>query len=504
MTGLSSHRAGRAVVLAASALTMVASAAAQVAVRGFEGTSQFQNFLLDGAFRPPDTMGAVGTTQFLETTNGSVTVYDKLSGAVQLRIGANAFWQNAGQTGTSGDQRTLFDHYTNRWIVIGFGSLTADINIAVSDTSNALGSWKSTQFTGFAGGTADYPTLGLDDKGVYIATNNFSTTFQGTRVNVIPKADLFGGAPSAANITSFTYPYPAVRDRGYAIQGAVNWGGNPTNTASFMAASTEVSDQQFWRVSGVNGPGATQTASIAVGGVGYANPQPGRQPDGSRLVDTLDDRISANIYQVGNRLYSVHTVTPNATDFTAVRWTVVDATTGTLIDEGDISGGNFDYYQGSIAVNEFGQAVIGYNRSGLQTTDLNGDGKEDGRISFLARAFQADASGGLDAAGAEQLLRVSDVNDYHAGARAGCDPSAGNCRERWGDYSAVTIDPGNHRSFYAIGEYAGDWVTYITSPRAQWATYIAEITLVPEPSQYALLMIGLGVVGWAARRRKTG
>ena len=89
---------------------------------------------------------------------------------------------------------------------------------------------------------------------------------------------------------------------------------------------------------------------------------------------------------------------------------------------------------------------------------------------------------------------------------AGCDPSASNCRERWGDYSAVTIDPGNHRSFYAIGEYAGDWVTYIntTSPRAQWATYIAEITLVPEPSQYALLMIGLGVVGWAARRRKTG
>jgi hypothetical protein len=68
------------------------SATAQVASwRGFEGTAQLDNFGLDGAFRPPDTMGAVGLTQYLETTNGSVTVYDKATGNILSRVGANAF-----------------------------------------------------------------------------------------------------------------------------------------------------------------------------------------------------------------------------------------------------------------------------------------------------------------------------------------------------------------------------------------------------------------------------
>ena len=36
-------------------------------------------------------MGAVGLTQYLETTNGSVTVYDKATGNILSRVGANAF-----------------------------------------------------------------------------------------------------------------------------------------------------------------------------------------------------------------------------------------------------------------------------------------------------------------------------------------------------------------------------------------------------------------------------
>ena len=185
---------GRAALIAVSALTAVAAASAQaVFVRGFEGTSQLDNCALGQCFRPPDTMGAIGTTQFLETNNGSIAVFDKVTGALTSRLSMPTFWANAGLPGgASGDQRVLFDHYTNRWIMTGFGTGGNIINVGISATANALGPWKAVAITVLPSGTADYPTLGIDDKGVYIGTNNFTPSFTGTSLLVIPKTSLFG------------------------------------------------------------------------------------------------------------------------------------------------------------------------------------------------------------------------------------------------------------------------------------------------------------------------
>ena len=46
-------------------------------VQGFKGVSQYDlRAILGGSFIPPDTMGAVGATQFMETTNGVYAIYD--------------------------------------------------------------------------------------------------------------------------------------------------------------------------------------------------------------------------------------------------------------------------------------------------------------------------------------------------------------------------------------------------------------------------------------------
>ena len=500
MNKLVAQRAGRSALVAVSALTVVASATAQgVFVRGFEGTSQLDNCVLNQCFRPPDTMGAIGTTQFLESSNGSITIYNKGTGALAIpRVSMTTFWASAGLPGgANGDQRVLFDHYSNRWIMNGFGPTANLINIAVSATADATGLWKSTQIAVLPSGTADYPTLSMDDKAVYIGTNNFTPGFSGTSLLSIPKSSLFGAVASTAGMTTFTTPL-AGPDNGFAIQVALNWQGNPSNTASVIADSRDLNSQVFYKVNGVNAAGATQTASINIAGSGYASAPLGRQPDGTRTVDTLSPRITANAVQVNGKIYSTATVAADVGTAAAVRWTVVDATTGVQLSTGKIQDAAFDYYEGSIAVNEFGEAVIAYNRSGGQVADLNGDGKADGSISFMARAF--DVSGNLLVQdGAELLLRVSDVTDYHCTTV----PPAAPCRERWGDYAAVTIDPNNHRSFYAIGEYAAPSAIipgFTTTPRSIWHTYVAEITQVPEPSQYALMLFGLGAVGWAVRR----
>ncbi len=478
-------------------------------VFGFEGTSQLDNAGLGLNYSPPGTMGAVGLTQFVEFTNGSVSVYDKTTGVLQSRRSFQTFWELAGAPDAGGGaytlglQRVLFDHYTQRWIASSFGGTADKINIAVSDTSDPLGTWRAVQYAGVAaGGVADFPTLGVDRNGVYIGTNDYLTptsTFAGTRLTVIPKADLFGGAPTLINRTTFMIPVGGANPR-FMIQGAVNWNSSG-NSGQFVANSVSTRDLLHFEVDGVDAPGATMSSPTPIGGAIFSDSEVARQPDGTRLVETNNEILTANVVQVGNRIFVTNTVarqSPVSLAFSSVRWQVIDATNGALIDEGDIGGGGFDYYQGSIAVNEFGQAVIGYNRSGPQTADGNADGKPDGRISFMAQTFLIDALGGMDAVGDPLLLRVSDVDDYRCGPHTFID----FCRTRWGDTSAVTIDPSNHRTFYAIGEYAAPWAGTGSSARAVWHTYIAAIRLVPEPGQGAMLMVGLGFISWLERRSR--
>jgi len=133
----------------------------------------------------------------------------------------------------------------------------------------------------------------------------------------------------------------------------------------------------------------------------------------------------------------------------------------------------------------------------------------------MARTFNSDSSGKLVQTN-ELLLHVSPVSNYLNGAAEG-QPAAG--RQRWGDYSAVTLDPNNDQNFWAIGEYAEVWnnangctigVDFGCTSKtggSTWGTWISEITLdpvvvaVPEPGTYALMLAGLMAVGAVARRK---
>ncbi len=465
-------------ILASPAYAQPTASTATV-VRTFEGTSLLDNCALGQCYIVPHPMGAIGTTQFLETTTGSITVYDRATANVLLRVSMPAFWDTRGLTGgANGNHRVLFDHYTNRWIISVMGPTLNKVNLAISDTADALGTWKALQITVLASSTAvaDDPTLSLDEKGVYITTNNFDTGtgLTGTTLLIIPKADLFNGAPTLANMTAIVSPV-AGPDNGFVIQPALNWQGNPSNTAFVIAASFDLNQQLFYKISGVNAAGATQSASILIAGSTHIDAGNGRQPDGTRTVPTLAGRIEANVAQSNGKVFAVDTVKSALGDYAAVRWTVVDASTGALLSSAKIEQAGYDYYHPTIAVNEFGEAVIAYNRSGFAQGDGNGDGLDDGNISFLARAY--DVSGNfLVQDGSEMLLRVSPISDYHCGTRAGLN----SCTQRWGHPGAVTIDPGDHHKFYAIGQYAADWAAlpFSGNVRAIWRTHIAEIVMI--------------------------
>ncbi len=181
LTTTSDRQPARYTIMAALAvgfgcIDAQSSLAATVSL-SFEGISQNENaFLNNGtSFFPPDTNGAVGRTQYVEVTNGGYAVFDKNTGIRQSLVNDAAFWTSVGQAGGGGDARVMYNAAASRWIVSSFGANRKDIQIAVSDTDNAGGTWKSTTFEGYPGlgfgGTADYPTLALDRNAVYIGTN---------------------------------------------------------------------------------------------------------------------------------------------------------------------------------------------------------------------------------------------------------------------------------------------------------------------------------------------
>ena len=230
-------------------------------------------------------------------------------------------------------------------------------------------------------------------------------------------------------------------------------------------------------------------------------------PANRRVIDALDERISSSVYESQGKIFMVNTVNPDGDglDEARVRYTVVDANTMAILAEGDIGQAGYDYYQGSIAVNAAGQVVIGYNRSGNQTADLDGDGLSDGNITIMAQSFWAGATGQLTSTSGELKLKVSLTDDYHNGSIFGRNAAG---RQRWGDYSQVSIDPNDESTFWVIGQFAREYnLPQFGHPGgsggSRWGTYIAQINApIPEPSTYAMMIAGLVLVGGIAARRR--
>lgn len=492
----------------------------------FEGLSQYDNISVGRNFTVPDTNGAVGRSQYVEVSNGAYAVFDKNTGVRQSLVSDLAFWSAAGQIGGGVDTRVMYNAPASRWIVSSFGANRKDVQIAVSDTDNALGGWKSTKFEGypgigFGGATADYPTLALDRNAVYIGTNNFgnnsagANVFQGTTLNIIPIDSLFNAtAPTTTNSIQFNTPFDPLSatngDRGFAQQGVNS--NSVSSTGKVLAASVFRPDNLGLNVnnlSATSATGATLSAPVFTGLAPFTEAGDARQPAvavpaNRRIIDSLDIRISSSVYEAGGRIYAVNTVnsTADGLDEARIRYSVLDANTFALLAQGDIGEAGYDYYQGSIGVNDAGKVVIGYNRSGLDVAT--------GNISFMARTFDTAANGALVQTGSELLLKTSLTDDYHLGSVFG-QPAVG--RQRWGDYSAVSPDPDDPNKFYAIGQFAREYdLPQFGQPAgtglARWGTWVAAIdvstsaTAVPEPLSVVGTLLGGAAVVRLRKRLK--
>ena len=412
----------------------------------------------------------------------AVSVYDKATGANLMSMSDTAFFEagGVGVVGTLGSSRVVFDASANRWIATAIGSDARNTNLAVSVGADATGAWKTIVIPTIDKPgpnadyryVADYPTLAIDRNAVYIGTNDFFPTgFAGTTLQVIPIGDVLApGGPSVANETRiFTPGYPG--ESGFYLQGVNN--ASPSATGAVIADGVLSNGVAFT----VNNPGGVASLGAVVNLADQVFQQNGdaRQPDGTRTLEAGTTSITSSVYQFNGKIYFTRTVTAPGSTFTETQVTVLDAATFAVVQQFDINGGGYDYFQSAIAVDQFG-AVVSY------TLDGNG-----------LLVFDAN-----------HLIKLGDNPGFHELVGASRTTA-------WGDYVSATIDPSDPSKFWLASEYA----THDAQGGDAWGTWISEIGFasattgeglpggVPEPASWLLIIGGFGLTGAALRRRRS-
>jgi hypothetical protein len=87
----------------------------------FEGLS----FGANGNGHPPDTVGDVGPTYYIQSINTSIGIFDKATGNLITAPTFNAFMSqgsfgNLCDTNNFGDPVVLYDTFEDRWIITDF------------------------------------------------------------------------------------------------------------------------------------------------------------------------------------------------------------------------------------------------------------------------------------------------------------------------------------------------------------------------------------------------
>jgi hypothetical protein len=436
------------------------------------------NFFQGAGWRPPDMGLAVGSSEIVQMVNGGYEIFNKSGGSLTGNNSDISLWTNAGVpsavvSGSNAltDPRAVYDPVSGRFFVsqVNFDPSASSNTalIAVSKTSDPFtGGWNVVTFTaatGFANGFADFPTLGLDQNAVYLGTNNFDNSSSGMSTSLfsIPKSDLLLATPTIANMTSFVGLDPS--SYGIVPQAALDPFGSHGEVLDLGPNSNQVT---LYNVDGSGAAGATLSSPTTLSGITDGSVNCPTQSDGSQITCNIDNRYSQRPVIVGNLMYAVNSIGQGPDD--VIHWMIIDVATNLVLQQGTLSDPGFDYTYPSVAANANGDFLIGFNRSGTSA-------------NMEAWAVHCRYDGSSATCGTAAELSAGD--------------NTVNTDARWGDYSAIQVDPNDPNTF---------WTAIEVPLNGHWGTEITQLTIsdlsVPEPGSIGLL--GAGVLMLAGLRRK--
>ena len=474
-----------------------AAAAASMPALGvsFEGMNIDQGC---GGCLPPDTDGAVGPNHYVQMVNSALAVFNKTTGAM---ISGPTLIKDLWTSGecavnNDGDPIVVYDQLADRWVISQFVASAAPSYaecIAVSTSPDPTGTYYAYEFDQSTSVFHDYPKIGVWPDAYYMTSNEFpdgAETNSGAGEFAFERPKMLLGQPArfiwfdssnlaigAAYIPGGQNPTnldgktpPPAGAPNYIVEvDALPSTPDPTNTSAvlvmwkFHVDWNNPANSTLGTGSGVPTPvgGGLYTASaghpdfqIPIANFLPAQCVYGEGPNcvpekivpgvNTATLDTLGDRTMFRVTyrNFGDHESMVvhHTVVttadaPNGATRTGLRWYEVRnlSTTPTIYQQSTFAPldptNPLWRWMGSAAMDHMGDIAIGYSASGpnyypsihyagrLSTDPLN-DLTQGEAVMFVGTGIQ------------------------------------GFPLNRWGDYSALSVDPNDDCTFWYTQEYA--------------------------------------------------
>ena len=514
-------------------------------ISGFNGlTNRDQELAGTGPYalsqpflEPPDQGLCVGNGAVVESVNLALEVYTTSGTPTSGVTALNQFFQlppvqsktNPTVNGPFlSDPKCYYDAGTARWFLTTLeistdpatGALTNTSYqlLAVSQSSDPLGTWNLYKFSTTDDGTdgtpthagcpcfGDQPLLGADQFGIYVTTNEFSiagSNFDGAQVYALSKAQLESGtATGAVHIDAGRFPTPVSGGKWYSIQPATSPPGQferANNGTEYFLSALDFSGTGDNRIAAwaLMNTGTLDSAvpavtlsPVIIGSETYvglapdgtelkATQKPGPTPlanyfnfyfhtnNGLEPVQGNDDRMNQVVFAAGKLWSGVNTAEQGSSTSTNVGiayFIVTPSSTGgtlsaTMTQQGYVSAGRDNVMFPSIGVTPAGKGVMSFSLMGPD---------------FYPSAAYAQ----VDAANGAGTIHVASMgtapDDGFTGYDSPICPSAACNNQiggRWGDYSAAVVD--EHGTVWLATEYIPNL------PRLQyanWGTFISSLT----------------------------
>ena len=404
---------------------------------------------------PPDTNGSVGATQYVQQVNTSLGIFNKSTGALLLAVKAtNSLWTGFGggcETNSDGDGVVKYDRIANRWVITQFSVSTLPYLecVAVSKTSDATGAYYRYAFSYGLNAFPDYPKIAVWPDAYYATYNIFNggVTFAGAKLCALNRTAMLAGVAASQQCFQISPAYGAVLPAD--LDGAtLPPAGSPNYLVSFGTNKLELWKLHInWltpSLSKLTGPVAIPVAAFtaACGGGGTCIPQKGVTQQLDSLADRLMYRLAYRNFGTHESLVVNHSVTVGSA--TAVRWYELRSPgiVATVFQSGTYAPDSVSRWMASIAMDKVGDIAVGYSAS---SSAIYPAIRYTGRLS-------TDPVGVL---AAEKVVK------------AGGGSQNGGL-SRWGDYTALAIDPVDDCTFYYTNEYLKmtgkfNWSTEVNS-----------------------------------------
>ncbi|MBC7899455.1 MAG: carboxypeptidase regulatory-like domain-containing protein [Saprospiraceae bacterium] len=454
----------------------------------FDGASQVDNASQGiGGVLPPDVNGDVGLNHYVSSVNLVFKIFNKNGTVAAGPLATSALFAalpaaDPCRAFNDGDPVVVYDSLADRWHISQFAVPGNPNNfqcVAVSVTGDPTGAYYVWSYLYPNQIFNDYPKVGVWPDGYHMTFNQFNnagTAFLGAGILTQDRAKALTGDPTA----SVVFTNIATIDPNAGGLLPTDMDGLIAPPAGMAQVIAEYRADEFgdpvdgiryykWVPNFTTPASSTLTVLPDVALAAFDARQPGGRGDieqmGGANLDSISDRMMHRFaYRnlgtqaapvnsfVGSFPVNVSGVNPTsaATYQTGIRWFEMRRTADafTVFDQGTHTSGaingatGLNNWMSGIAQDNDGNIAIGFSQSGsAQRADI----KIAGRTNNVAN------SGTLNEGEAMFF------------AAAGSQTSTSN---RWGDYSAMNVDPVDDCTFWYTQEY------YASTGGAPWSTRV--------------------------------